>query len=78
MAGNKLPEPAVRDDPHVVALVTRVSGGDQDAWNELADRYGAHVYTICTLAALSGRGEDQHTGRRARCLTGTTIGSWLL
>lgn len=31
MADNKLPEPAMRDDPHVVALATRASGGDQDA-----------------------------------------------
>jgi hypothetical protein len=26
MADNKLPEPAMRDDPHVVALATRASG----------------------------------------------------
>jgi len=43
----------MRDDPRVVALVTRASGGDQDAWNELADRYGALVYTICTRYRLS-------------------------
>ena len=53
MADNKLPEPAMRDDPHVVALVTRASGGGQDAWNELVDRYGALVYTICTRGRLS-------------------------
>jgi RNA polymerase sigma factor (sigma-70 family) len=43
----------MRDDPRVVALVTRASGGDQDAWNELVDRYGARVYTICTRNRLS-------------------------
>jgi DNA-directed RNA polymerase specialized sigma24 family protein len=43
----------MRDDLRVVALVTRTSGGDQDAWNELADRYGALVYTICTWYRLS-------------------------
>ena len=43
----------MRDDPRVVALVTRASGGDQDAWSELVDRYGALVYTICTRYRLS-------------------------
>jgi len=43
----------MRDDLRVVALVTRTSGGDQDAWNELADRCGALVYTICTRYRLS-------------------------
>ena len=43
----------MRDDPHVVALVTRASGGDQDAWHELVDRYASLVYTICTRYRLS-------------------------
>ena len=43
----------MRNDPRVVALVTRASGGDQDAWNELVGRYGALVYTICTRYRLS-------------------------
>lgn len=43
----------MRDDPHVVALVTRASGGDQDAWYELVDRYASLVYTICTRYRLS-------------------------
>ena len=43
----------MRDDPHVVALVTRASGGDQDAWQELVDRYAPLVYTICTRYRLS-------------------------
>jgi RNA polymerase sigma factor (sigma-70 family) len=43
----------VRDDPHVVTLVTRASGGDQGAWNELVDRYAPLVYTICTRYRLS-------------------------
>src|SRR5205807_1405128 len=48
-----MPESAMRDDPHVVALVTRASGGDQDAWYELVDRYAPLVYTICTRYRLS-------------------------
>jgi RNA polymerase sigma factor (sigma-70 family) len=43
----------MRDDPHVVALVTRASGGDQSAWHELVDRYAPLVYTICTRYRLS-------------------------
>jgi DNA-directed RNA polymerase specialized sigma24 family protein len=43
----------MRDDPHVVALVTRASGGGQDAWYKLVDRYAARVYTICTRYRLS-------------------------
>jgi RNA polymerase sigma factor (sigma-70 family) len=43
----------MRDDPHVVALVTRASGGDQDAWYEIVDRYAPLVYTICTRYRLS-------------------------
>ena len=36
----------MRDDPHVVALVTRAAGNDQDAWNELVERYSPLVWTI--------------------------------
>src|ERR1700745_2294111 len=43
----------MRDDPHVVALVTRASGGDQGAWHDLVDRYAPLVYTICTRYRLS-------------------------
>src|SRR5260370_29819442 len=43
----------MRDDPHVVALVTRASGGDQGAWHELVERYAPLVYTICSRYRLS-------------------------
>jgi RNA polymerase sigma factor (sigma-70 family) len=43
----------MRDDPRVVALVTRASGGDPEAWHELVDRYAPLVYTICTRYRLS-------------------------
>ena len=32
----------MRDDPHIVALVTRAAGSDQDAWNELVERVLRH------------------------------------
>ena len=43
----------MRDDPTVIALVTRASGGDQHAWDELVERYAPLVYTICTRYRLS-------------------------
>jgi RNA polymerase sigma factor (sigma-70 family) len=43
----------MRDDPQVIALVTRAAGGDQDAWYELVNRYAPLVYTICTRYRLS-------------------------
>lgn len=42
----------MRDDPRVVALVTRAAGGDQDAWNDIVDRYAPLVYAICTRYRL--------------------------
>jgi len=44
---------AMRDDPSVVALVHRASGGDQDAWDEIVERYAPLVYSICTRYRLS-------------------------
>lgn len=43
----------MRDDPRVVALVTRAAGGDQAAWYEIVDRYAPLVYTICTRYRLA-------------------------
>jgi RNA polymerase sigma factor (sigma-70 family) len=44
----------MRDDPSVVALVTRAAGSDQGAWNELVERYSPLVWTICVRYQLSG------------------------
>jgi RNA polymerase sigma factor (sigma-70 family) len=43
----------MRGDPSVAALVTRAAGYDQDAWNELVERYIPLVYAICTRYRLS-------------------------
>jgi len=43
----------MRDDPSVIALVTRVVDGDQDAWNEVIDRYAPLVWSICARFGLS-------------------------
>jgi RNA polymerase sigma factor (sigma-70 family) len=37
----------------VVALVARAAGSDQDAWNELVERYAPLVWGICTRYRLS-------------------------
>jgi RNA polymerase sigma factor (sigma-70 family) len=43
----------MRDDPVVVALVVRAAGHDQDAWNELVERYSPLVWAICARYRLS-------------------------
>ena len=42
----------MRDDPSVIALVTRAADGDQAAWNELVDRYAPLVWSICNRYRL--------------------------
>jgi RNA polymerase sigma factor (sigma-70 family) len=43
----------VRDDPTVVALVTRAAASDQGAWDEIVERYAPLVWSICTGFRLS-------------------------
>jgi RNA polymerase sigma factor (sigma-70 family) len=43
----------MRDDPYVVALVTRAVVGDQSAWDEIVERYTPLVWSICTRYRLS-------------------------
>jgi RNA polymerase sigma factor (sigma-70 family) len=43
----------MRDDPSVIALVRRVCDGDQEAWNEIVERYSPLVWAICTRFQLS-------------------------
>ena len=42
----------MRDDPSVIALVTRAANSDQDAWNEIIERYAPLVWSICTRYRL--------------------------
>jgi Sigma-70 region 2 len=44
----------VRDDPSVVALVTRAAGSDEGAWHELVERYAPLVWGICVRYQLGG------------------------
>ena len=41
------------DDSSVSALVARVCDGDQEAWNELIERYAPLVWSICLRHQLS-------------------------
>ena len=48
----------MRDDPSVIALVDRVCGGDQEAWNELIERYAPLVWSICIRYQLERQDID--------------------
>ena len=43
----------MRDDPSVIALVSRVCDGDQEAWNEIVERYSPLVWSICARFQLT-------------------------
>jgi RNA polymerase sigma factor (sigma-70 family) len=49
---------AVRNDPSVIALVKRAANGDQQAWNEIIDRYAPLVWAICLRYQLSRTDTD--------------------
>lgn len=44
----------MRDDPSVIDLVARAAASDEQAWNELVDRYAPLVWSICVRYQLSG------------------------
>lgn len=44
--------PTMRDDPTVIALVTRAVNSDKDAWNEIVERYAPLVWSICVRYRL--------------------------
>jgi RNA polymerase sigma factor (sigma-70 family) len=48
----------MRDDPSVVALVERAAGSDQDAWDEIVDRYAPLVWSICGRYRLSNHDRE--------------------
>ncbi len=43
----------VRDDPSVIMLVERARDGDQRAWNQIVERYGPLVWSICNRYQLN-------------------------
>jgi len=46
------------DDTSVPALVARVADGDQEAWNELIERYSPLVWSICLRYQLNRQDID--------------------
>lgn len=48
----------MRDDPSVVALVTRARAGDKAAWDEIVERYAPLVWSICVAFRLSRADAD--------------------
>jgi RNA polymerase sigma factor (sigma-70 family) len=48
----------VRDDPTVIALVTRAAGGDPGAWDEIVERYAPLVWSICARFALGNHDRE--------------------
>jgi len=48
----------VRDDPTVTALVTQAAEGDQSAWDEIVERYGPLVWSICRRYRLDRADTD--------------------
>ena len=63
----------MRDDPSVIALVTRAGGGDQGAWNEIVDRYAPLVWSICLRYQLA-REEIDDVGQNVWLLLVEKIG----
>jgi RNA polymerase sigma factor (sigma-70 family) len=48
----------MREDSSVTALVTRVGEGDQEAWNEIIERYAPLVWSICLRYKLDRQDID--------------------
>jgi RNA polymerase sigma factor (sigma-70 family) len=65
---------AMRDDPVVIALVARVREGDQEAWDEVVERYSPLVWSICVRYRLSRQDADD-VGQSVWLLLVEQIGS---
>ena len=48
----------MRDDPTVVALVTRAAASDPAAWNDIVERYAPLVWSICARFQLSNHDRE--------------------
>jgi RNA polymerase sigma factor (sigma-70 family) len=64
----------MREDSSVIALVTRVGEGDQEAWNEIIERYAPLVWSICLRYQLNRQDIDD-VGQSVWLLLVENIGS---
>jgi len=64
----------MREDLSVTALVTRVGEGDQEAWNEIVERYAPLVWSICRRYQLD-RADIDDVGQSVWLLLVEHIGS---
>ena len=58
MVKTSRPGPTKRDDPSVIAMVTRAAGSDQSAWNEIVERYAPLVWSICSRFQLGNQDSE--------------------
>lgn len=65
--------PAMSDDSSVSSLVARVCDGDQEAWNEIIERYAPLVWSICLRYQLS-RSDVDDVGQSVWLLLVENIG----
>jgi RNA polymerase sigma factor (sigma-70 family) len=63
----------MRDDQSVIALVIRAAGDDQQAWDELIERYAPLVWAICTRYRLSNH-DIEDVGQSVWLLLVTQLG----
>jgi RNA polymerase sigma factor (sigma-70 family) len=64
----------MNDDSSVGALVARVGDGDQEAWNEIIERYAPLVWSICLRYQLS-RPDIDDVGQSVWLLLVESIGT---
>jgi RNA polymerase sigma factor (sigma-70 family) len=64
----------MRDDPSVIALVGRVCAGDQQAWNDIIERYSPLVWSICHRYQL-GRQDIDDVGQSIWLLLVENVGN---
>jgi RNA polymerase sigma factor (sigma-70 family) len=64
----------MRNDPLVIALVTRAAAGDQGAWDKIVDQYSPLVWSICLRYRLD-RQEIDDIGQNVWLLLVEKIGS---
>ena len=64
----------MRDDPTVVALVTRAAESDPSAWAQIVARYAPQVWPICARSQLSNQ-DAEDAGQNVCCSWWSSSGS---